>query len=140
MENQVYIALLKAADKLAQDAEQLLKEHGLTGAQYNVLRILRGAQPAGLACREVSERMISHDPDMTRLLDRMEKRALITRERQIDDRRVVRARITPHGLQLLKTLDGPIRELHARQFHHIKPARLKQLARLLEEISPYVPK
>src|SRR4030088_630858 len=85
-EDRAFITLQKAADKLALQAEQMLKSKGLTGAQYNVLRILRGAEPDGLACSGISERMISHDPDMTRLLDRMEKRDLITRQRQTDDR------------------------------------------------------
>jgi DNA-binding MarR family transcriptional regulator len=129
-----FIALLKAADKLAQQAEQLVKANGLTGAQYNVLRILRGAEPDGLACSTISERMISHDPDMTRLLDRMEKRDLITRQRQTDDRRVVKTRITGGGLELLKQLDHPIRELHKKQFAHMGNARVKELADLLEEI------
>jgi len=87
LEKRVFVSLLHTADTLGQEAEQLLKAAGLTGAQYNVLRILRGAEPSGLACRAIGERMISHDPDMTRLLDRMEKRGLITRERQSDDRR-----------------------------------------------------
>jgi DNA-binding MarR family transcriptional regulator len=134
LEDQTFIALQRAADALAQDAEQLLKAHGLTGAQYNVLRILRGAEPAGLACSDIGERMISHDPDMTRLLDRMEKRGMITRQRQTDDRRVVKTRITSDGLALLKRLDQPVREAHKRQFRHIPAARLKILAELLEEI------
>lgn len=139
IENQIFVAMLKAADGLAQEAEQLVKEQGLTGAQYNVLRILRGAEPEGLACGEIAERMISHDPDMTRLLDRMEKRDLITRERQTDDRRVVRARITAHGLELLKKLDGPVRALHAQQFRHMPAPRLKLLAQLLGEVSSRTP-
>jgi DNA-binding MarR family transcriptional regulator len=134
LENQVFVALLQAADSLGQEAEQLLKAAGLTGAQYNVLRILRGAEPAGLACRGIGDRMISHDPDMTRLLDRMEKRGLITRERQTDDRRVVKTRITPQGLSLLKTLDQPVHELHKHQFRHIPATRLKTLGRLLEQV------
>ncbi len=101
-EDRAFVALQKAADKLAVQAEQLLKSNGLTGAQYNVLRILRGAEPDGLPCSSIGERMISHDPDMTRLLDRMEKRSLITRQRQSDDRRVVKTRITTGGLELLK--------------------------------------
>src|SRR6266849_9418823 len=133
-EDQTFIALLKAADTLAQEAEQLLKANGLTGAQYNVLRILRGAEPEGLACRTIGERMISHDPDMTRLLDRMEKRSLITRQRQSDDRRVVKTRITSAGLECLKRLDAPIRGLHNRQFAHMPAARVKALADLLDEI------
>jgi DNA-binding MarR family transcriptional regulator len=111
-----------------------VKANGLTGAQYNVLRILRGAEPDGLPCSTISERMISHDPDMTRLLDRMEKRDLITRQRQTDDRRVVKTRITGGGLELLKQLDHPIRELHKKQFAHMGNARVKELADLLEEI------
>src|SRR5258707_12161345 len=133
-EDRAFVALQKAADKLAVQAEQLVKANGLTGAQYNVLRILRGAEPDGLACSTISERMISHDPDMTRLLDRMEKRDLITRQRQTDDRRVVKTRITSGGLELLKRLDHPIRELHREQFAHIANARVKELADLLEEI------
>jgi DNA-binding MarR family transcriptional regulator len=134
LEDRIFIALQKTADFLGQDAEQLFKPHGLTGTQYNVLRILRGAEPEGLACSGIGERMISHDPDMTRLLDRMEKRGLITRERQTDDRRVVKTRITEEGLNLLQSLDQPVRELHKRQFRHMPAARLKTLAALLEEV------
>jgi DNA-binding MarR family transcriptional regulator len=133
-EDRAFIALQKAADKLALQAEQLMKSKGLTGAQYNVLRILRGAEPQGLACSSIAERMISHDPDMTRLLDRMEKRNLITRQRQNDDRRVVKTRITSGGLELLKRLDPTVRELHKRQFAHIAAVRVRTLAKLLDEI------
>ncbi len=134
LENRIFIALLQAADALGQEAEHLLKAAGLTGAQYNVLRILRGAEPAGLPCRGIADRMISHDPDMTRLLDRMEKRGLITRVRQADDRRVVKTRVTAPGLSLLKTLDQPVHDLHKRQFRHLPAARLKILSELLEEL------
>ncbi|HTQ59330.1 MAG TPA: MarR family transcriptional regulator [Candidatus Solibacter sp.] len=134
LEDAIFISLQKTADSLGLEAEQLLKPHGLTGTQYNVLRILRGAEPGGLACSGIGERMISHDPDMTRLLDRMEKIGLITRARQADDRRVVKTRITPAGLALLKSLDQPVRELHKRQFRHMPPARLKTLAQLLEDV------
>src|SRR5467141_3706760 len=134
LENRIFVALLQTADTLGQEAEQLLKAAGIPNAQYNVLRILRGAEPEGLACRAIGDRMISHDPDITRLLDRMEKRGLITRERQTDDRRVVKTRITPQGLSLLKTLDQPIHDLHKRQFRHITTARLKILFDLLEEV------
>jgi len=134
LEQNVFVELLRTADSLSQEGEQLLKAAGLTGAQYNVLRILRGAEPHGLACRGIGERMISHDPDMTRLLDRLEKRGLITRVRQTDDRRVIKTSITPQALNLLKTLDQPVSELHKRQFRHISAARLRVLAGLLEEI------
>jgi DNA-binding MarR family transcriptional regulator len=132
-EEHLFLALLKAADALGQQAEQLIKSSGLTGTQYNVLRILRGAQPAGLACRAIGDRMISHDPDITRLLDRMEKRGLIRRERQKDDRRVVKTHITSQGLELLKPLDQPMRELHKQQFRHMPAKRVKNLVELLEQ-------
>lgn len=133
-EAQVFISLQKTADSLGMEAEQLLKPHGLTGTQYNVLRILRGSEPEGLACTTIGERMISRDPDMTRLLDRMEKRGLISRERQTNDRRVIKTRITSAGFALLKSLDPPVRELHKRQFRHMPAARLKTLAELLEDV------
>jgi DNA-binding MarR family transcriptional regulator len=132
--DRVFVSLLQAADALSQQAEELVKAAGLTGAQYNVLRILRGGEPCGLPCRAIGDRMISHDPDMTRLLDRLEKRGLITRERQTDDRRVVKTRITPQALSLLKTLDQPVHDLHKRQFRHMSCARLKTLSHLLEEV------
>lgn len=134
LEDRIFVSLLKTADILNQEAEQFLKASNLTGAQYNVLRILRGAEPAGLPCRGIGDAMISRDPDITRLLDRMEKHGLITRERQTDDRRVVKTRITPQGLDILKTLDQPVREVHKRQFHHMSAARLKMLFELLEEV------
>jgi DNA-binding MarR family transcriptional regulator len=135
LEDQLFVSLLKAADSLSQEAERLLKSAGLTGAQYNVLRILRGAEPDGILCRGIAERMISRDPDMTRLLDRMEKHDWITRQRQKDDRRVIKTRITAEGLNLLKKLDQPVRDLHERQFRHMSLTRLRQLAELLEEMA-----
>ena len=134
LENRVFIALFKSADALGQEAEHLLKTAGLTGTQFNVLRILRGAEPGGLPCSVIGDRMISHDPDMTRLLDRMEKRGWISRVRQTDDRRVIKTRITPQALTLLATLDQPVRELHKRQFRHLSSAQLDALFKLLEEL------
>src|SRR5258706_11611798 len=139
LEARIFVALLQTADTLGQEAEQFLKSAGLTGAQYNVLRILRGAEPAGLPCKGIGDRMISHDPDMTRLLDRMDKRGLITRERQTDDRRVIKTRITAQGLDILKKIDTPIQELHKRQFLHMGATRLKTLAAALEEVIPKTP-
>jgi DNA-binding MarR family transcriptional regulator len=134
MEAGLFVAFMQIADTFGAQAEQVIKTAGLTAAQYNVLRILRGAGPAGLACREIGERMISRDPDITRLLDRMEKRNLITRKRQSDDRRVVKTFVTPHGLELLKLLDRPVSALHKRQFQDVAPAKLKTLAAMLAEI------
>lgn len=137
IEDQAFVAILKAADALAAQAEQLIKSCGLTGAQYNVLRILRGAGPEGLPCNGISERMISRDPDMTRMLDRMENRLWITRERQKEDRRVVKARITEEGLKLLKKLDVPVRELHKNQFKHMSATRQKTLLELALQMTAH---
>jgi DNA-binding MarR family transcriptional regulator len=134
LEEHVFIALVKAADTLTVSAEQLFKASGLSGTQYNVLRILRGAEPQGLPCRGIGDRMITHDSDITRLLDRMEKRGLITRERQTDDRRVVKTRITAAGLTALKALDAPVREMHQRQLQHISATKLAALANLLRDL------
>lgn len=139
-EERVFLAIVRAADRLAQECESPIRAQELTGTQYNVLRILRGVGPAGLACREVADRMISHDPDMTRLLDRLEKRGLIARERQTDDRRVIKAFITTAGLEALKTLDAPIRELHQRQFEHMAATKLKALESLMNEVLSREPK
>jgi len=138
LEAKLFVALLRLSDRLAQDADLLIKSYGLTVTQYNVLRILRGAGPDGLPCKVIGNRMISRDPDMTRLLDRMEKRQLITRERQSEDRRVIKTRITPTGLEILKKLDGPVDELHKKQFRHLPVAKLKALAEAIEEAFPAV--
>ncbi len=132
LEERTFLVLLNLTDGLSQECEQLIKAAGITGAQYNVLRILRGARPEGLACSGIADRMINHDPDMTRLLDRLEKRGFITREREKGDRRVVRTHITEQGIQLLKPVDQPMRELHKKQFRHLSRKRLKALYELLE--------
>ncbi|HTZ33224.1 MAG TPA: MarR family transcriptional regulator [Methylomirabilota bacterium] len=135
IEDALFVTILKTADRLAQQAEQIIKPSGLTATQYNVLRILRGAEPHGLSCRVIGDRMISRDPDMTRLLDRLEKQGCITRARQTDDRRVIKTRITAEGLKQLKKLDRPVHELHQGQFRHMSPVKLKQLAELLAEVA-----
>jgi DNA-binding MarR family transcriptional regulator len=132
LEEQVFVNLLRTADALARGGEALLKPTGLSATQYNVLRILRGAGPEGLACREVGCRMISRDPDITRLMDRMESRGLIARARGEEDRRVVKTRITAEGLRILGELDAPVQELHRRQLHHLPAKELRQLSLLLE--------
>ena len=134
LEEQVFVNVMRTADALARGGEALLKPTGLSATQYNVLRILRGAGTQGLACREVGCRMISRDPDITRLLDRMESRGLIARAREEQDRRVVKTRITPEGLRVLAELDAPVQELHRRQLNHLPAKELRQLSRLLERV------
>jgi DNA-binding MarR family transcriptional regulator len=140
LEDGLFVAILRAADSLSQEAEQLIKTAGLTPAQYNVLRILRGAEPEGLLCRGISERMISRDPDITRLLDRMEAHKLITRERQTEDRRVIKTRITAEGLKLLRKLDRPVHDLHKGQFRHMAQPDLKRLTELLQQVEKREPR
>jgi DNA-binding MarR family transcriptional regulator len=134
IEQEVYLNLLRTADAISQPVEKLLRAFGLSGTQYNVLRILRGAGNRGLTCGETAERMVTHDPDITRLLDRLEKRKLITRSRDARDRRVVTARITGNGLKLLGTLDKPVAELGHILFRHMARQDLKRLLSLLEKV------
>lgn len=110
-----------------------LKPHGLTPTQYNVLRILRGAGDAGLCRYEVGNRLVTPVPDVTRLLDRLEAASLVDRARDPEDRRHVRARITPQGLGLLDELDGVLEALHHRQLGHLGEDRLRALADLLSD-------
>jgi DNA-binding MarR family transcriptional regulator len=130
VEEAVFLELLCTTDVLSRRLVQVLKAEDLSPTQYNVLRILRGA-PDGLACGEIGHRMITRDPDITRLLDRLEKRALITRWRETKDRRLVLARITPEGLKILDRLDEPVQDTHREQLGHLGRERLKTLAELL---------
>jgi len=129
-EEAALLDLVRTCDLLSRRPAQVLKKEDLSPTQYNVLRILRGA-PDGLACGEIASRMITRDPDITRLLDRLEKRGLISRCRETKDRRTVMARITPAGLNLLAELDEPIRAVHRKQLGHLGHKRLRALADLL---------
>jgi DNA-binding MarR family transcriptional regulator len=133
LEQEVFLNLQRTADALARDLHGLFKPLELSPTQYNVLRILRGTGQTGLACREIGDRMVTRDPDMTRLLDRLEKRNLITRARDSSDRRVVTTRITDKGISMLAELDEPIGTLHKAQFSHMNPRDLVSLMQLLEE-------
>ena len=116
---------------LSRGLVQVLKTEDLSPTQYNVLRILRGS-PGGLPCGEIASRMITRDPDITRLLDRLEKRELISRCRETKDRRMVMVRITPGGLKLLSQLDDPVHNAHHKQLGHLGRERLRALTELLE--------
>jgi DNA-binding MarR family transcriptional regulator len=152
LEGEVFLALLRSADSLLRQAEELLKGSGLSHTQYNVLRILRGAERetlhsraaqrtakgtgenGGLPCGEIAARMITRDPDITRLLDRLEARGLVARSRQKQDRRVVQARITPAGTKLLGELDAPVDAMHKQQLRGMQAGHLQTLLQLLEEV------
>jgi DNA-binding MarR family transcriptional regulator len=128
------IAILRTADELQQQLIELLKPYGLSPTQFNALRILRGAGEAGLPCSEIGERMINHDPDITRLLDRLEQRDLVARQRDAKDRRVHVARITKTGLDLLKSLDKPVEEFHRVTTADFGESNLKSLIRLSDKL------
>lgn len=137
---EAYLNLIRTADQLARGVALVLKPHKLSEAQYNVLRILRGAGPGGHTCSEVATRLVTHDPDVTRLLDRLETRGLLVRTREHSDRRVVTTRITRQGLALLEILDGPVRDAVDHALAHVPPARLTTLSTLLEQArSPATP-
>jgi DNA-binding MarR family transcriptional regulator len=131
-EEAAFLDLLRTTDVLSRGLVQILKTDDFSATQYNVLRILRGA-PAGLPCGEIASRMITRDPDITRLLDRLEKRKLIVRWREANDRRLVMAKITSDALQRLKRLDEPVQESHRRQLGHLGRERLRALAKLLRD-------
>ncbi|HLJ40319.1 MAG TPA: MarR family transcriptional regulator [Candidatus Acidoferrales bacterium] len=129
-EESAFLELLRTTDMLSRGLIQVLKTEDLSATQYNVLRILRGA-PQGLPCGEIANRMITRDPDVTRLLDRLEKRGLVSRCRETRDRRTVMTRITPRGLKMLARLDNPVQAGHHRQLGHLGRERLRTLVELL---------
>ena len=132
LEETVFLDLLRTSDVLARRIGYVLKDAELSSNQYNVLRILRGA-PEGLPCGEIGSRMITRDPDITRLLDRLEKRGLISRTRETKDRRMVLTRISPEGLKLLAQLDEPVQQAHREQLGHLGKDRLRALTELLRD-------
>lgn len=129
-EEAAFLDMWRTSDLLSRRLAALFKREDLSPTQYNVLRILRGSLQ-GLPCGEIGCRMITRDPDITRLLDRLKKRGLISRTREARDRRVVVARISPEGLNLLARLDEPVQEIHRKQLGHLGKARLRTLATLM---------
>lgn len=133
-EEELLLSLVRTVEGLKKRVDLLMDAHGLSGPQYNVLRILRGSEPTGLPCGEIGARMVTRDSDITRILDRLEKRGWSTRTRNRDDRRVVMARITTKGLSLLKSLDEPIIALHRRQLGILSKTEIKAQLKSLETI------
>lgn len=129
-EEEIYLTILRTAEVLSWGVIDTLKRADLTPTQYNALRILRGAGAEGASCREVGERMVTKESDVTRLLNRLEARRLITRERG-QDRRFLVVRITDKGLRLLSELDEPVTECHRRQLGHMGDTQFNSLSKLL---------
>jgi DNA-binding MarR family transcriptional regulator len=134
VEEEAFLNVQRTADVLMQALLAVLKPYGLSATQYNVLRILRGAGHNGMTCKDIGGRMITPDPDITRLLDRLEKRNLLSRNRAREDRRFVTIQITEDGLQLLSRLDEPIRDLQLQIFQALAPHRVSELVDLLESV------
>lgn len=133
LEEEVVLSMMRTAELLAAPMTELLRATKLSFSQYNVLRILRGAGAEGLPCGEISERMVRRDPDLTRLLDRLEAAGLVARARGTADRRVVIARITDAGLGLLDSLAGKIETAVENTLSHMPRKRLEALRDLLEQ-------
>lgn len=139
-EDEAYLNLIRTADQLRRQVADLLKPHELSPAQYNVLRILRGAlseveeRDRARTCGDICARLVTFEPDLTRLLDRLVKQGLVERERDGQDRRVVRSRITRKGVDLLARLDAPIASIHQHGLGRLGQDRLLQLIDLLEDV------
>jgi DNA-binding MarR family transcriptional regulator len=132
-EEEAFLNLLRTADALSRGQAAILKPANLSLNQYNALRILRGAGGDGVTCSELGSRLIERDPDITRLIDKLEERGLMQRTRDARDRRVYRNVITREGLDLLASLDEPLVAMHQRQMGHLGPEKLGRLIELLEE-------
>ena len=139
-EQEAALNLIRTGAVLSTFMTRLFKPHGLTDSSYNVLRILRGAAPDLLRCSDIRDRLVVPVPDVTRLVDRLEVRALVERQTDEVDHRVVRVSITRKGRQLLDRLDGPLLEMHQHQLGHLSAKELAQLSTLLTKArSPHEP-
>jgi MarR family transcriptional regulator, organic hydroperoxide resistance regulator len=137
VEEELLVSLLRTTDVLHERFEQIIRPFNISMTQYNVLRILRGAEPSGRTCGEIGERMIAREPDVTRLLERMEKADLIKRTRDSADRRVVVTRITSCGLKLLDEMEPKLREIDGL----LKPMgerKIETTLKLLDEVRQHV--
>ena len=134
-EQEIFLGLRLAAARIVEPWEKFLKATAeLTPNQYNVLRILRGSHPTRLACGDIADRMISRDPDITRLIDRLSRRGLVTRVRGRQDRRVVEVAITDKGLEVLRGLNAHVDRMPRAMLGHLGAAKLRQLGGLLEHV------
>jgi len=134
LKEEAALNIVRTADALRRGGELLFRRHGITSAQYNVLRILRGAGDRGLHCGAIAERMITAEPDITRLLMRMERLGLLVRQRNGSDRRMVTAIVTDRGLQVLDELEAPLRELQEQQFARLSEREIEALIHGLEKV------
>jgi DNA-binding MarR family transcriptional regulator len=132
--HEALVGLLRTTDRVRRTLAGVVEPRGLTLQQYNVLRILRGARPAGLPTLEIAARMVEHAPGITRLLDRLEAKTLVRRQRHDDDRRQVMCRITPAGLRLLAGLDSGLQRADESTLGMLSRRDLRRLIALLDRI------
>lgn len=139
-EQEVFLNLWRTFDRLKVLEEKLFSRYDLTAQQYNALRLLRAAHPDSLQTLALAGRLISRAPDITRLLDRLEERGLIQRERPMEDRRMVQVRITPAGIALLQEMADALRECHRQQLGHLSTEEQHMLITLLRKArAPHEP-
>lgn len=131
VEQEAYLNVMRTHENLFEEFSELFKRHGVTQSQYNVLRILRGHNGTGIRTLEIIKYMVNRVPDITRLIDRMEKSGLVKRCHFPKDRRVVLVQITGKGSELLEQLDEPVLALHQRQLSHMTKSEQTELNRLL---------
>lgn len=131
LQQEVFLNLWRTYDRLRAIEDELFGRYGLTAQQYNALRLLASAHPRTLRTLDLAVRLISRAPDITRLLDRLEQRKLIERERPSEDRRTVYVGITSAGRALLKDLRAAVRDCHEKQLGHLSQKDLKALVELL---------
>jgi len=134
LQQEAFLSILRTASELSHASDKFLREFGISQPQYNVLRILRGAGAEGLCRNEISARMVTATPDMSRLLDRMERSGWITRERDENDRRQVSTFITDSGRKLLTLMEDPIHQQTHRLLEGVKSSDLKMLLDVLAQI------
>lgn len=134
VEIEAYLNLARTFDQLHAELDEFFRAHGITQQQYNVLRILRGAGEEGLPSLEIAHRMVTRVPDITRLVDRMQRNDLVTRRRCDKDRRVVWVQLTGHGRKRVDELEDPIDAAHREQMGHLDEDELTTLNRLLEKV------
>ena len=131
LQQQAFLELWRTYDSLKAEEELVFGEFEISSQQYNALRLLKTAAPSSLAVSALGQRMITRAPDMTRMLDRLQRQALIARVRRDDNRRVVEVTITQAGTKLLQRIAKPIRACHQRQLGHLPEEQLMQLIALL---------
>jgi DNA-binding MarR family transcriptional regulator len=131
VEQEAFLGLWRTYDRLRAFEDELFSRYDLTPQQYNVLRLLRAEHPNAVNTLDLASRLVSRAPDITRILDKLEGRGLVTRERSADNRRIVRVGITTEGIALLKEMAAPVRDCHARQLGHLSRKDLRALVSLL---------